>query len=279
MKKQYLFYTCLLFASIFFLLNSCSKGGGSTPPPAPCTGVTVSVSATTTNPTASGSPNGTINASASGASGSYTFSINGGVFQASGNFTGLVAGSYTITAKSSAGCTGTATFTLVNPVATCTGVTITISATSTNATPCSSPSTGSISATATGSTGITYSINGSTFQASGNFSNVAAGSYTVTAKDANGCTGTTNVTVGTNSAGPLFLAVKDVLTTNCVSCHNNSQQEGGMNWTVDCNIVQFKARILDRAVTQGTMPPTGPLPQSEKNKITAWINAGGRYSD
>jgi uncharacterized membrane protein len=79
--------------------------------------------------------------------------------------------------------------------------------------------------------------------------------------------------------GPLFTAVKNMMQANCQSCHNNSIANGGMNWTVDCNIVANKDRIKIRAVEQGTMPPTGALPQSEKDKITAWINAGGKITD
>jgi uncharacterized membrane protein len=79
--------------------------------------------------------------------------------------------------------------------------------------------------------------------------------------------------------GPLFTSVKGLMQANCQSCHNSSTLNGGMDWTVDCNIVTYKDRIKARAVDLGTMPPTGPLPQSEKNKITAWINAGGRITD
>ena len=85
-----------------------------------------------------------------------------------------------------------------------------------------------------------------------------------------GCTGT---------PGPLFTAVKTLMQANCQSCHNSSNMNGGKDWTVDCNIVANKNRIKARAVDEGTMPPTGPLPQSEKDKITAWINAGGRLTD
>ncbi len=81
------------------------------------------------------------------------------------------------------------------------------------------------------------------------------------------------------TAGPLFTAVKTLMQANCQSCHNNSIANGGMNWTVDCNIVTNKNRIKARAVDEGTMPPTGPLPQTEKDKITAWINAGGKFTD
>jgi uncharacterized membrane protein len=79
--------------------------------------------------------------------------------------------------------------------------------------------------------------------------------------------------------GTLFTAVKNLVQANCQSCHNNSIANGGMNWTVDCNIVTNKDRIKVRAVDQGTMPPTGALPQSEKDKITAWVTAGGRITD
>ncbi len=81
----------------------------------------------------------------------------------------------------------------------CSGVSIAVNATTSNVTSCSS-NNGSISASATGSTGFTYSINATTFQASGNFTGLAAGNFTITAKDANGCTGTTSATVGTSTA-------------------------------------------------------------------------------
>ena len=70
------------------------------------------------------------------------------------------------------------------------------------------------------------------------------------------------------------------MVNRCQSCHNNSNQNGGRNWTVDCNIVAGKDRIKVRAVDEGTMPNGGPeLTPAEKNIITNWINAGGRLSD
>lgn len=83
----------------------------------------------------------------------------------------------------------------------------------------------------------------------------------------------------TGTPGPLFTAVKTLMQANCQSCHNGSNANGGKDWTIDCNIVANKTRIKARAVDEGTMPPTGPLPQSEKDKITAWVNAGGRITD
>lgn len=249
--------------------------------PNPCAGVTITVGGTFTNPTAPGATNGSISATASGGTGPYTFNINGGAFQSGGSFGNLAAGSYTVSAKDANGCTGSGNFTLTAPNP-CAGVTITVSTSVVGNTPCSTSPTGSISATASGGTGpYTYSINGGAFQASGNFTGLNTGSYTITAKDNNGCTGSASANVSNRPQGPLFTAVKLLLQNNCNSCHNNTVQNGGMNWEVDCNIVNFKTRIQDRAVNgnPSPMPPSGLLPVSERQKITDWINAGGRYTD
>lgn len=265
----------IAITAAILIIYSCSKSDNSNSPPNPCSGITVIVGGTITNTTGNAA-NGAINATATGGSG-FTYSINNGAFQSSGNFTGLSAGNYTIIAKNSNGCTGSGQFTIVNS---CPGVTININATTTDAISCQAAD-GSIAASATGSTGLTYSIDGINFQANGNFSNLAAGSYTITVKDGNGCLASQNVIVQNAAAGPLFSAVRTLLQNNCVSCHNNTQSEGGMNWTVDCNIVANKDRIKARAVDNNpsSMPPTGPLSQSDKNKITDWLNAGGTFAN
>lgn len=267
-------------ASLSLILYSCSKGdggGGSTSNN--CSGVSISVTATVTD-TDAGTGNGSIAASASGGSGTLTYSINGGAFQSSGTFNNLAKGSYTVTAKDSKGCTGSASFT-VNENNACAGSTITITATSTSSDPCIA--SGSITATAGGGTSFTYSLNGGAFQASNLFNNVSPGAYTVTAKDGTGCSKNTNVTVATAAAGPLFTAVKGVVTANCAlsGCHSGSSPTGGINFTVDCNIVINKERIKARAIdgNPSIMPPTGALPQADRDKITAWLTAGGKFTD
>lgn len=56
-----------------------------------------------------------------------------------------------------------------------------------------------------------------------------------------------------------------------------------MDWTIDCNIVVYKDHIKahanDNVPVSMPPPPNGPLPQVDKDKITNWINAGGRYTD
>jgi hypothetical protein len=271
----------VLLGTFFFVslvLGSCSKGDPA--PNDPCAGVTISVTGTTTAPTGT-SNNGTIIASASGGSG-FTYSLNGGSFQATGQFANLGPGSYTVTAKSSAGCTGAASFTLTASGG-CTGVTITIAATPTGVTPCVSGS-GSIALTASGGTPpYSYSLNNSgQFQSTSNFSNLNQGTYSVAVRDANGCTGLQNsIVITERAAGPLFTAVKSLIQTNCVSCHNATVANGGVNLSTDCSIVSARDRIKIRAVdgTGGPMPTSGLLPLTERQKITNWINAGGRVTD
>ncbi|MCX8019874.1 MAG: hypothetical protein N2747_05210 [Chitinophagaceae bacterium] len=247
----------------------------------PCTGVTITVSGTVTNPSAPGATNGSITASASGGIAPYEYRIGSGAYQSFGTFTGLGAGTYTITARDSRLCTGSATFTLTAPNP-CAGVTINVSTTITGNTPCTSPPTGSITASATGGTApYTFSLNGGAFQSSPTFSNLNAGNYTIAARDANGCTGSAPATVPNLPAGPLFTQVRTLIQNHCVSCHNAGAANGGVNLQPDCNIVNFRQRILERAVNgnPSPMPPSGLLPASERQKITDWINAGGRYTD
>lgn len=102
-------------------------------------------------------------------------------------------------------------------------------------------------------------------------------------KDANGCTQTATVNINQAQAGPSFTTVRTIIQANCISCHSGSNQQGGMNWTNDCNIIAHKARIKTRAVDQaGTpdqmpQPPNPPLSAADRQKIVDWINAGGGY--
>lgn len=169
----------------------------------------------------------------------------------------------------------------------CAGITVTVDGTTTDADP--STNNGAISATSTGGSGaMTFNIDGGSFQASGNFTGLAKGVHTVIAKDSKGCTGSKSFTVGeknpcAGTAGPLFTAVKSVVTANCAvpGCHAGTSPTGGLNLTVECNIVLNKDRIKSRAVdgTPSIMPPSGSIGQADKDKITAWINAGGKFTD
>ncbi len=279
MKKQFvaflkIFSVVLILGIVFY---ACSKSDA--PPANPCAGVTITVTATTTN-TDAGASTGSIAATASGGSGSSTFSIDGGAFQSSGTFANLAKGAHTVVAKDSKGCTGSGSFT-VNETDPCVGVTLTISATSTNSDPCA-PS-GVVTATGAGSTNLTFSVDAGPFQASNIFNNISSGNHTVNVKNGTGCVKNTSITVNPLSAGALFIAARTIIQNNCAvaTCHTGGSPAGGINFSVDCNIVLNKDRVKARAIdgSPSIMPPTGALPQGDRDKITAWINAGGRFTD
>ncbi|PYK43005.1 MAG: hypothetical protein DME53_13670 [Verrucomicrobia bacterium] len=158
-----------------------------------------------TNVACFGSSTGSVTVAGSGGTAPYTYSIDGINFGNSGTFSNLAAGSYTITVKDANGCTTTQPVTIIQPASG-----LTASALATN--PACSTGTGSITVTASGGTGaLSYSIDGTNFQASNVFSGLASGSYTITVKDANGCTTTTDaivtiptaVTASSSKADPL----------------------------------------------------------------------------
>jgi hypothetical protein len=250
----------------------------------PCTGVTVTVSTTQVNP-GTGASNGSITASATGGTG-FTYSINNGAFQTSGTFSNLAAGAYTITAKNSNGCTGAKAVTLV-ATSPCSGVTISITPTIVNTVPCATPTNnGSITVAASGSTGFTYNNNGGAYQTSNLFSSLAAGSYSIGVKDANGCTQTQAVTVAVAAQGPMFAQMRSLITTRCSNgsgCHMNGGNTAGYNFDSDCSIVTKWSQINGACITGTlvTMPisPQAPLTAAEKLVITNWINAGHKYTN
>lgn len=92
---------------------------------------------------------------------------------------------------------------------------------------------------------------------------------------------------GNTQQGPLFTAVKAVMQSNCAvsGCHAGGAPSGGHDFSNNNTIVGQKARIKVRAVDQaGTPsqmppPPAPALSAADQQKITAWINAGGRITD
>ncbi|RTL56106.1 MAG: hypothetical protein EKK37_16625 [Sphingobacteriales bacterium] len=246
----------------------------------PCAGVTIGVTLTKVDPSLNQS-NGSITATATGGTG-FTYSLNNGVFQASGAFNNLAAGTYTVTAKSSAGCIGSKQITLTgaNP---CSSVNITISSSVVSLLPCSTPANnGSITVTASGSSGYMYSLNNGAYQSSNIFNNLSAASYSIGVKDANGCTQTGTAVVGTQAAGPLFANVKTLIMSRCAGsgCHTNGGNSAGYNFDNECNIITYWSQIYDATVTYKLKQmPLGTLfNATEKQTITDWINAGHVYN-
>jgi len=146
---------------------------------------------TSVHPTCNGYNDGSISITASGNALPLTYSIDGGTtFQSSGSFSGLAGNTYNIVVLDANSCQITASVTLTDPPA--------ITYTTTSVHPyCNGDLNGSISLIASGGTGsLQYSIDGgTTFQSSGAFINLSAGTYSIVIEDANGCQSTGSVTL------------------------------------------------------------------------------------
>src|SRR5207249_11447911 len=130
--------------------------------------------------------------------------IDGVTFGNSGTFNNLAAGSYTVTVKDANGCSTTQPVTISEPASA-----LASSISSQTNVGCFGGLTGSVTVAGSGGTSpYTYAIDGTTFGNSGNFSSLAAGSYTITVKDANGCTTTQPVTI-TQPAAALSSSIRD----------------------------------------------------------------------
>lgn len=221
----------------------------------PCSGKVIAIAVTKTDATLNQS-NGSITATASGGT-NFTYSIDNVKFQSSGSFTNLKAGNYTITAKSAEGCIGTTQVT-IGTVDPCAGITVTI--TTTKVDPVSGQSNGSITATASGGTGFTYSLNNGAFQASGTFNNLATGNYTITAKNSNGCTGTTQVALGaTNPCAGVTITVTLTKTDPTINQSNGSitvTATGGTGFTYSLNNGAFQSGAVFNSLGAGTYTVT-----------------------
>ena len=138
----------------------------------------------------------------------YTYSLNGINYQCNDTFSGLAPGNYTAYVRDLAGCISSKPITVgladplalqpfTRPTGTCAG-------------------DGSIEVYYTGGVApCTYSLNGSTYQASNVFNGLSAGSYTCYIKDSKGCLCSKAVSVGMLS--PLAVSTATSPSSTCIN--------------------------------------------------------------
>ena len=179
-----------------------------------------SVSINSTNPTCNGGATGTATAIASGGTGAYTYLWSNGATAAS--ISGLSAGTYTVTVDDGTTCTAVQSTIITDP----TPLSITIAG---NNIGCSGFNSGSAFAFVTGGTpAYTYAwSNGATTNVA--FA-LAAGTYTVTVTDANGCTNTESVTI-TQPAAPLTSSITNSTNVSCLGGNDGSATAAGAGGT------------------------------------------------
>jgi len=133
--------------------------------------------------TGSAAVNGyTVTVTASGGTGSLQYSIDGGSFQSGNSFTPIANGTHQITVKDVNGCQITVS-------ATVSVAALAVSGNITQPISCAGDTDGQITATGTGGVpAYQYKLNNGSYQNNNVFSNLAAGTYTLTIKDSGGFT-------------------------------------------------------------------------------------------
>ena len=160
------------------------------------------------------SNNGSVTALGSGGTQNYQYSLNGLIYQSGTTFNNLPAGAHTLYIMDALGCKANSTFNITQPTA------LSFSSLSTNSASCSG-NDGEILAVATGGVGaIKYKLNNGSYQSGGSFSGLAAGSYTITAADANNCMNSSFVIVNNTSAPKL--TVNSVTNVSCNGSNDGS---------------------------------------------------------
>jgi len=208
----------------------------------------VSGTVVVTNVACFGGNTGAINLTPTGGVGPYTFNWGGGV--TTEDRTTLTAGTYSVTITDANGCTGTVSGIVVTqPAAAVSAVTVVTNIA------CFGSSTGAINLTPTGGVGP-YTFNWGGGITTEDRTGLAAGTYTVTITDANGCTGTVSPTVSNVSAA----ALGGTATKTDVSCN------GGSNGTATVS------------VTGGTTPYSYSWAPSGGTNATATGLAAGTYT-
>jgi guanyl-specific ribonuclease Sa len=192
---------------------------------------------------ACGAANGTITAAATGGTAPLQYSIDGITYQTGNIFNAVTANNYTLFVKDANSCIKTLPVIIANLPA---------PALTASASPASCGlSDGTITAVATGGTlPLTYSKDGITFQSSNIFLNLSAGPYTITVKDARGCTATSGATVATIGAAvtPTFTPVAAICTGSTLTAFPTTSLNG---------ITGTWSPVLDNtATTTYTFTPT-----------------------
>jgi gliding motility-associated-like protein len=232
-------------------------------------GCTATVSATITQPNAltltethvdilcNGGNNGSIDLTVSGGTTPYTFSWTGGA--TSEDLATLTAGAYTVVATDANGCSATLSVTISEPA--------TLTATETHADVlCNAGNSGSIDLTVSGGT-TPYTFSWTGGATSEDLANLTAGTYTVIATDANGCTATLSVTI----SEPTVLTASE--THVDIACNGGA---GSIDATVSGGTTPYTFSWTGGATSEdlsNLTPGTYTLTATDANGCTATVSA------
>ncbi|TRZ70062.1 MAG: HYR domain-containing protein, partial [Bacteroidetes bacterium] len=240
--------------------NSCGPVTGTLDVNQPAAALTVTTSQV--NVLCFGASTGSATATPAGGTGAYSYSWNTTPVQATATATGLGAGTYTVTVTDVNLCTATASVTITQPAAA-----LVFSLPAVTDVSCTGSNNGKIIIIASGGTGaISYSINPNigTQSPVGTFNNLTAQAYNITAYDANGCTVTVLVSVGTvpDVTYPTFTAPNNITIYSDNSCNYNASPTitgQPSNETDNCPLGAIIATYSDGPRTYGACVGTSTI--------------------
>ena len=255
--------------NLFFLLPAISLligCGGETDDPAPdCTTSNLSLRLENNTPASCGANDGEITVAASGGGGAYEYSTDSTTFQASGTFAGLAASSYTIVVRDANDCTKS----LVVNIQSESGINIepatTVAGCGANA--------GSITLTASGGEEpYQFKLENGAFGEASSFTGLSHGTYSVTARDAEGCAITQQVEVESGISYAQVIA--PIIEANCAvsGCHAGTQAPDFRQF----NNIRDNASLIKTKTGDGSMPREGSLTEAQIASIACWVDDGAK---
>jgi gliding motility-associated-like protein len=166
-----------------------------------------------TNVGCKGASTGAISLTVSGGTTAYSYAWTGpsSYSATTKDISSLAAGTYSVTVTDANGCSASnASVSVTEPAAV-----LSLSNTAQTNVLCYGNSTGAVTVSAAGGTSpYEYKIGTGAYASTATFSSLAAGSYTITAKDANGCTQTLSVTI-TEPSAALSIATPSITNVGC----------------------------------------------------------------
>ncbi len=164
-----------------------------------------------------GGNNGSITVTATGGQAPYRYALDNDNYSTNNVITGINAGMHTLYIKDARNCIITKNYNFTQSTSP-----INVQIINVTGVACANEATGAISVNATGGAGsFTYSINNGTPQATGNFTGLTGGTYTIKAFDANNCDKTISVNVNASNP-PITIESKTINNISCFGANDGS---------------------------------------------------------
>ncbi|HLN55308.1 MAG TPA: gliding motility-associated C-terminal domain-containing protein, partial [Bacteroidales bacterium] len=219
-----------------------------------------------TNVTCFGTLTGSVTVAGSGGLPPYDYQINGGTWQSSGTFGSLGPGNYTVTVRDAASTTSVVPVTISSPTE-AVGGTITAQ----NNVLCFGGNNGNVTAAGTG--GIApylYRIDGGTFQVSGSFSNLTAGTHTITVMDSKLCTFDISAVIS-GPALALSGSISAKTNVTCFGAANGSVTISGSGGTTPYEFSINGGAFQSSGIFSGLLPGSHTVTLRDANACSATV--------